>query len=151
MQIKKRIMRYRCDNNITDISMFFPADENIYTKLDVQSEKPISQLFPSDKTVYFIEDRSFQLSWPIYHNEQEFGWVYGSSTGGADTVRSIKLCLQDDYGILYYSITVFQARQHTGRTWQVLPKGNNPYNPNIRRIKNLKDDDAMMGFVEIVE
>ena len=56
--------------------MFVPTGENLYTKLDVQSqsEVPICQLFPADKTIYFIGDQSFQLSWPIYHNEQVFGW-----------------------------------------------------------------------------
>ena len=150
--MKKIIDHYLCDQFVTDISMFVPSGINTYTKLDTSGDATISLLFPTNKTIYFIEDRSFQLSWPVYYNQTEYGRIYisGHGMGTLDTVRSIKLRIQDEFGIPYNCTNVFEASPICeGICFQYIGASENPYGPNIRRT-NLNDDDFMRGFIEIV-
>ena len=123
LELKKMIMKSRCDDTITDICMFVACEDDRYKQLDDEEDIPVCKLIQKDKTVYFIEDKlslnRFNLDWAIHYQGERIGVVYGiskwvGSSYYSETVRSVKLlCIQQDMGVPTNCITVYRRKGNT--------------------------------------
>ena len=103
-QLKETIMTRICDNEVDDISMFVATGYNSYEILDEYSKKTFGEMFSKNEVVYFIENRFYSESCSIVNNGSEVGRVCCNMD--QETVRSVKLRIQDQLGIPTSSVSV---------------------------------------------
>ena len=105
-------------NKSPDISLFVACDVNGHKKLDEADSTPLCKLLPEDDMVYYIDyklpSNLYNCQWPLYHQDKNVGTVYAKchSSFQYETVRTIKLCIQDEMGIPANCITVYTHKNH---------------------------------------
>ena len=91
-------MNHINDKYLYDISMFVSAGDGEYKRLHESTEKSVGETLTNNDIVYFIEDRFYDgQSYPISSQDREIAWVYFRMD--TDTVRTVKLRIQDQLGI----------------------------------------------------
>ena len=108
-------------NNGKDISLFVTCGNDGYKKLDETDCTPLGELLSDGDVVYYVEDNPFSnldvCNWPVYHQKSNVGTVRCNRIQNTryETVRTIKLRIQDEMGIPANRLTVYLER-HTNRT-----------------------------------
>ena len=110
-------------DKMIDLSLFVASGNSGYKRLDEADGTFVRDLLSEGDMVYYIEDKPssnvFNCDWPVYHQNNNVGIVRGNTvedferpipTSKYETVRTIKLRIQDDMGIPSYCITVYSRK-----------------------------------------
>ena len=124
IDLMKWMKKFLSQNNGKDISLFVACGNGGYKKLDGTDSTPLCELLSDGDVVYYLEDNPISNSdacnWPVYHQKSNVGTVrynriYNSCDTRCETVRTIKLRIQDEMGIPANRLTVY-AQNHTNYT-----------------------------------
>ena len=105
-EIKSMVVELFCKdtNDSDDISLFATEDEAKYLKVCAKKDVSVGEILSGDETICYLEDKcDYKEFWPVKRGKQEIGKVYGDK---GDTVRTVKLRVQDQLGILVSRISV---------------------------------------------
>ena len=119
--LTKCIIKSLRRDNDDDIFLFVACENNCYKRLDETDSTPLGELLSNGDVVYYIEDspssNSYDRNWPVYYLKEHIGTMYGKSTHQNqgvvfETVRSLKLRIQEEMGIPAHCITVYSDSPH---------------------------------------
>lgn len=114
-KLKNVIMKSRCDDDVTDISMFVTCANDGYKKLDPNENVLLVTKLSSDHMIYFLEEKLvFDSVYQIFYQDKEVGKVLSSRLCKNNhfyynTVLSVKLRIQDEMGIPTKSIKIYSC------------------------------------------
>ena len=129
-ELKETIMKYRNDKYLFNVSMFVSTGDGEYKRLHESTEKSVGEMLTSNDIIYYIEDRFYDgQSYPIWNQDTEIARVYFIMN--TDTIRTVKLRIQDQLGIPTSSMSV---TDHTRVKDKYLPFPQNKwtYRSNVR-------------------
>ena len=105
MELNKLIINLFCDPNVTgDISLFVTKDKTKYFQVSPNKDVSVGEVLSDEQIVCYFEDkRDYIVFWPVRCGKVQMCMVYGDVK---DTVRTVKLRIQDQLGILASHVTV---------------------------------------------